>query len=60
MESKKNTFNSIHIDLDSDVYEINKKSVKGNQIKELHLSFVDGMWTLNYTKELLSENKKGS
>lgn len=60
MESKKNTFNSIHIDLDSDVYEINKKSVKGNQIKELHLSFVDGMWTLNYTKELLAENKKGS
>lgn len=60
MESKKNTFNSIHIDLDSDVYEINKKSVKGNQIKELHLSFVDGMWALNYTKELLSENKKGS
>ena len=60
MESKKNTFNSIHIDLDSDVYEINKKSIKGNQIKELHLSFVDGMWTLNYTKELLSENKKGS
>lgn len=60
MEIKKNTFNSIHIDLDSDVYEINKKSVKGNQIKELHLSFVDGMWTLNYTKELLSENKKGS
>lgn len=60
MESKKLTFKSIHIDLDSDVYEINRNSVKGNQIKELHLSFLDGVWSLTYTKELLSESKKDS
>jgi|GEM_PF-2415022 len=50
-------FNSILIDLENDVYEINGKSIKGGPIVELNLKFENGLWELKYESKLLGIEK---
>lgn len=52
-------FRSIHIDLEKGIYEINGKSIIGEHIVNLKLTF-NGLWDLKYEKEMIETNKKNS
>lgn len=50
-------FQSIHIDLEKGIYEINGQSVKGDPITELHLHYENGSWELTKKYTLIGSAK---
>ena len=57
MENKE--FQSIHIDLEKGIYEINDESLVGKQITKLKLKF-NGCWELAFEKRMAGPEKKNS